>query len=57
MECGNKCGCHACLAFLNMLEVKLGKFLEASDKEATPNMVFAAQDAMQLIRKFQQREG
>jgi hypothetical protein len=56
IECENKCGCHACIAFLNILEVKLGKFLEASDKEATPTMVYAAQDAMQLIRKFNQKE-
>ena len=57
MECENKCGCHACIAFLNVLEVKLAKFLEASDMEATPNMVYAAQDAIGLIRKFSKKEG
>jgi len=46
MICEGKIGCHACLNFLQILELKLTNVLEAEDREA------AVREVVNLIKQF-----
>ena len=55
-KCKHEIGCHACVNFMQSLEARMMKFLEASEKDALPNMTYEAQNTLTLIRAFRNGE-